>query len=337
LKGTVLKKRLLLALAATLILGGLFFWLIDLDQVMVQLRQADWRYLAAGIVGLLSGYVLMAVRWRYLLGNRLGFYQAFHANNLGNLVNSLTPIPEVAVRVFLTGRSAGISISRATSGMVVERSLEQVMRVIALLLALLTGYLISFKAGSILINTGLVLGFFLLVTWLLRRAERVVTWGQKQLSRLPWLDQQRASHIMSDLMEGLGQAGGPRQLTSGWIISLGVWGFFFTFTYLVLVGMKIHLPTEQMVAIALLTLAVAPPSAPGTPGLYQATIVGALSLVAGFNPVQMTAYAIAVHILQVIPLMVLGIWGSLSTNLNLRSVYKQRQMVPVDQDTGGGR
>lgn len=120
-------------------------------------------------------------------------------------------------------------------------------------------------------------------------------------------------------------------------MSLGVWSFFFSFAYLVLVGINIHLPTEQMVAIALLTLAVAPPSAPGTPGLYQATIVGALSLVAGFNPVQMTAYAIAMHILQVIPLVVLGIWGSLSMNLNLRSVYQQQQMVTVDQDTGSRR
>jgi uncharacterized protein (TIRG00374 family) len=336
LKGTVLKKRLLLALTATVIIGGLFFWLVDLDQVVTQLRQADWRYLVVGIIGLLAGYILMAVRWRYMLGNRISFYQAFHTNNLGNLVNSLTPIPEVAVRVFLTGRSTGISISSATSGTVVERSLEQVMRGTALLLAVLTGYVISFKTGSLLINTGLVLGFFLLVTWLLQRAGRVITWGQIQLSRLPWLDRQRASHIMSDFIEGLAQAGGSKQLTSGWIMSLGAWGFFFTFTFLVLLGMNIQLPMEQMVAIALLTLAVAPPSAPGTPGLYQATIVGALSLIAGFNPVQITAYAIMVHIMQVIPLVVLGIWGSLSTKLCLRSVY-QRRMVPVGQDKGIGK
>jgi uncharacterized membrane protein YbhN (UPF0104 family) len=167
--------------------------------------------------------------------------------------------------------------------------------------------------------------------------EHVVPWGQKQLARLPWLDRARANHIMSDLMDGLSQAGSPRQLTSGWILSLGVWGFFFIFTYLVLVGMNVHLPVEQMVTIALVTLAVAPPSAPGTPGLYQATIVGALSLIAGFNPVQMTAFAIAVHIFQVIPLGILGIWGSLSTNLNLRTVFQQRKMVPVVQETDSGK
>jgi uncharacterized protein (TIRG00374 family) len=135
-----LKKRLLFALVVTLIIGALFFWFVDLDQVITLLRQADWRLLAAGMGALLVAYVLMAVRWRYLLSNRTGFFSSFHAINISNLVNSLTPIPEVAVRVLITGQSSGMSIPGATSGMLIERSLEQVMRVLAFLLALLTGW-----------------------------------------------------------------------------------------------------------------------------------------------------------------------------------------------------
>ena len=63
-----MKKRLLLALAVTLVIGAIFFWFIDLDQVIELLRQADWRLLAAGMGALLVSYVLLAVRWRYLLG-----------------------------------------------------------------------------------------------------------------------------------------------------------------------------------------------------------------------------------------------------------------------------
>jgi uncharacterized membrane protein YbhN (UPF0104 family) len=71
-----LKKRLLLALAVTLVIGGIFFWFVDLDQVIEQLRLADWRLLAAGVGALVVGYVLLAVRWRYLLGNRPGILPA---------------------------------------------------------------------------------------------------------------------------------------------------------------------------------------------------------------------------------------------------------------------
>jgi len=285
-----LRKRLLLAFGATLIIGALFFWLVDLDKVVEILRVADWRYLAAGVAALLCGYLLMAVRWRFLLGNRPGFLPAFHATNLGNLVNSLTPIPEVAVRIFLTGREAGMTIPGTTSGMVVERSLEQIMRVTALLIALLTGYVISFSTGSVLLNVGLVLGIFVFITLLLRRADRVIAWGRIHLARLPWIDQPRADHILTDLMEGLNFAGNPKQVTSGWLLSLGTWGFFFLFAYLALMGLNVSHSVEKLVAIALLTLAVAPPSSPGMPGLYQATIVGALSLVAGFNPVSHFIY-----------------------------------------------
>ena len=327
-----MKKRILLALAVTLIIGGLFFWFVDLDQVIEQLRQADWRLLAAGIGALLVAYVLLAVRWRYLLGNRPGFFPSFHAVNISNLVNSLTPIPEIALRVLITGGGSGMSIPGATSGMLIERSLEQVLRVLAFLVALLTGYVIALKTSSMLVNAGLILGFLVLMILIIRNAESIVSWMQIQLARFPRLDQRRVEKVFSDLVDGLRMAGGPRQLTYGLFMSFGIWGAFFVFAYLVLLGLNIHLPVEQMVAITLLTLAVAPPSAPGTPGLYQATIVGALSLIAGLDPALMTAYAIMVHILQVIPLVVLGIWGALGTNLTLRTLFQQRQTVPVEGD-----
>lgn len=325
-----MKKRLLLALVITLVIGGIFFYFVDLDQVIKQLRSADWRILAAGVGALVIGYVLLAIRWRYLLGNRPGIMPAFHATNMSNLVNSLTPIPEIAVRVFITGRGEGMTIPGATSGMLVERSLEQVMRVLAFMVALLTGYVISFKTGSFLINAVLILGFLILMMWLLLRAENLVTWTKYQLARVRWLDHRRVEQVLTDMLQGLKLAGGPKQLTYSWLMSFGIWGAFFAFAYLVLLGLNIHLPVEQMAAVALLTLAVAPPSAPGMPGLYHATIVGALSLIAGLDLVLMTAYAIMIHVLQVIPLIVLGIWGALGTDLTLRGVYRQKQAVLVD-------
>ncbi len=325
-----MKKRILISLAVTLVIGGLFFWFIDLDQVIKLLREADWQLLLAGIGALLIAYLLLALRWRYLLGNKPGLLSSFHAVNISNLVNSLTPIPEIAVRVFITGGESGMSIPGATSGMLVERSLEHVMRGLAFLFALLTGYVIAFKTSSMVFNGGLIMSFLILVVWLIRNAERVVSWMQIRLARFKRLDQRRIEKALSDMEAGLRLAGSPRQLTYGWFMSFGIWGAFFVFAYLVLLGLNINLPVEQMVAITMLTLAVAPPSAPGTPGLYQATIIGALSLVAGIDLTLMTAYAITVHILQVIPLLVLGFWGALGMNITLRSVYRQRQTVPVE-------
>jgi uncharacterized protein (TIRG00374 family) len=327
-----LKKRFLLALVVTLVIGAIFFWLVDLNQVIILLQSADWHLLAAGVGALIVSYALMAVRWRYLLANRTGFFPSFHAINISNLVNSLTPIPEIAIRVLITGSGAGNSIPRATSGMLVERSLEQVMRVLAFLLALLTGYVISFKTGSVLVNVGLILGFLVLMFWLIRNAEPIVGNIQNLLHRFPRLDQRRVEKALDDLVAGLRTAGGPRQLTYSWLMSFAIWGAFFVFAYLVLLGLNIHLPVEQMTAIALLTLAVAPPSAPGTPGLYQATIVGALSLVAGFNPALMTAFAIMIHILQVIPLFFLGIWGAFGMDISLRKVYHQQAVTVKTED-----
>jgi len=328
-----LKKRLLIAFLATAVIGGLFFWFVDLNQVTELLRLADWRYLSAAVAALVVAYILLALRWRYLLGNQPGFIPSFHSVNLSNLVNSLTPIPEIALRVLITGQGSGMSVPGATSGMLVERSLEQVMRVLAFLVALLTGYVVSINSGSIALNAGLIIVFLVSMALLLRNAERFILWIQTQLTRFPRLDQPRVESVLTDLVTGLKMAGGPRQLTIGWLMSFAIWGAFFVFAYLVLIGLNIHLPFPQMIAISMLTLAVAPPSAPGTPGLYQATIVGALSLIAGLDLALMTTYAIMIHILQVLPLLILGFWGAMGTNLNLRSLLRQKQqVVPVEQD-----
>lgn len=315
-------------------IGGLFFWFVDLNQVVELLRLADWRFLSAAVVVLVVAYILIAIRWRYLLGNKPGFIPSFHSVNISNLVNSLTPIPEIALRVLITGQDSGMSVPRATSGMLVERSLEQVMRVLAFLIALLTGYVVAKNSGSIALNAGLIVGFLILMALLLRNAERFISWVQTQLARFPRLDQPRVEKILTDMTIGLKLAGGPKQLTVGWMMSFAIWAAFFGFVYLVLVGLNINLPIPQMIAISMLTLAVAPPSAPGMPGLYQATIVGALSLIAGLDLALMTTYAIMIHILQVIPLLFLGFWGLMGTNLSLRGLlHPQQQVVPVEQET----
>ena len=328
-----MKKQILVALLVTAVIGGLFFWFVDLDQVIDLLRLADWRFLSLSVIGLVVGNILLAVRWRYLLGNRPGSLTSFHSVNVSNLVNSLTPIPDFAVRVLITGREAGMSVPGATSGMLVERSLEQVMRVLAFLTALLTGYVVAVSTSSIYVNAGLIVIFLVLMALLLGNAERFIAWIQSQLVRYPRLDQPRIERMLSELETGLKLAGGPKQLSIGWLLSFAVWGAFFVFAYLVLIGLNINLPVPQMIAVSLLTMAVAPPSAPGTPGIYQATIVGGLSLIAGLDLALMTTFAIMFHILQIIPLILLGIWGVLGTNLSLPGLLRQqKQAVPVEQE-----
>lgn len=331
-----MKKRLLLALLVTLLIGAAFFWLVDLNQVIDMLREADWRLLTAGMAALVVGYGMLAFRWHFLLGNRPGFLPAFHATNISNLVNSLTPIPEIALRVLITARQSDMTVPRATSGMLVERSLEQIMRTLAFLAALFTGYIILINSGSILLNAGLTVLTVLAVVWFLWKAENLVAWLNVKLVRIKWLDNQRVAKVLDDFIQGLRLAGGPKRLMVGWMMSFAIWAAFFVFAYLVLLGLNIDLPLEQRTAIALLTLAVATPSAPGMPGLYQATIVGGLSLVAGFNPVLTTAYAILIHILQVIPLIFLGTWGIFATNLTLRGVISGGQTVRVEQEISAG-
>jgi uncharacterized protein (TIRG00374 family) len=321
------RKRFLVAFLVSVLIAALFLWFVDLDAVLAQLRRMVWQNLLAAAGMLICGYVVLAFRWRFLLGNRPGFEEAFNTSNIGNLVNSISPVPEVAVRVWLISRGKKVTLAEATTGILVERLLEQGVRVLALFLVLWAGYSMTVGAGTVALNAGLVLVGFGGVTWLVRRADRVVLWTSGKLLRLPGLDHVRADRILNDLMRGLKQAGAGRKLTAGWIYSLVLGVVFAAFEYFVLAGIGVDFSPDQFLAVVLLTLAVAPPSAPGMPGLYQATIVGALSLAAGFDPVAMTAFALTNHALQILVLAVLGSWGLARVGMGFREVVVAAEEV----------
>lgn len=314
------RKRFLVAFLVSVFIAALFLWFVDLDAVLAQLRRADWPLLLAAAAVLVCGYVVLAFRWRFLLGNRPGFEEAFNTSNIGNLVNSISPVPEVVVRAWLISRGKKVTLAEATTGILVERLLEQGVRVLALFLVLWTGYTASVEAGTVALNAGLVVLGFGGVTWLVRRADRVVLWVSGKLLRLPGLDHARADRVLDDLMRGLKQAGAGRKLTTGWAYSIMLGAIFAAFEFLVLLGLGVDFSRDQILVVIFLTLAVAPPSAPGMPGLYQATIVGALSLAAGFDPVVTTAFALTNHALQILTLAALGSWGLARVGLGLREV-----------------
>jgi hypothetical protein len=68
----------------------------------------------------------------------------------------------------------------------------------------------------------------------------------------------------------------------------------------------------------LLVFAIALPQAPGFVGVFEAAIVGTLSLFGVENDVAL-AYAISYHVLTFVPITLLGVHSLLTTGLSLRS------------------
>jgi uncharacterized protein (TIRG00374 family) len=320
-------RRWLLPALAMLIILVIVIWLIDLREVYDVLRAADARLLAASLVFLLAGNLLLTIRWRYLLANQPAFIMTLKSDGMSYLSNYFLHIPASIMRVVTLGRITDVSSAQAASSMVVDRLLEQIMRITCLLLALAAFARMVVSTSTLVGNILVILVGLGVVFWLIRNPETVAEHLTIWLARLPRVSKQRSASLVSNLVNGFVLAGTPARFGVGLLLSVIMWGCFFGFQALCLLALGFDLTQREIAIISLTTLAVATPSGPAMPGIYHGIVVAALALLGMLDASELTAYAIASHILQILAWLPLGIWGFLSTDLRLGELVAFNEAV----------
>ncbi|MCL4263958.1 MAG: flippase-like domain-containing protein [Anaerolineae bacterium] len=297
---------------------------VDVTAVYQELRRARPVYMLASSLFLLAGLASFALRWRFLLQNRPGFWHTFHATNIGHAGNMLLPgrVGEPA-RIVVMGQDKTVSYTEATSSFVVERLFEQMMRLLAVATAVTlgSGLTITPRAiGSGLLFLALA---FSLIFWLVRRRERTVRWGTAVLRQLPRVTPEKAEHWLNDLLDNLQYVASLSHTaqTIGW--SFLSWGCFWAFFYLVLLALGDRIPAADRLPISIGALALSPPSAATQPGLFHGSVVIPLTAV-GYDQNILTAYAIILHIIEMFWIVLLAIVGLWRTGMSLTAVIRKQ-------------
>jgi uncharacterized membrane protein YbhN (UPF0104 family) len=297
---------LILALLVIVVIGVLFAWRVDLRAVAAQLRGARLRYLAGASMLLVSGLLLYAVNWRWLLGGRAPLTAIFHAANIGHAANILLPLRlGEAARVAALARAGAVAAGASASSVVVERLLLQVMRLGALGAAVMVGVGLPFNplsAGvAVLFLAAAVAGVLALRKWrgpLLARLPRLV-------ARLPRVSEARAGAVLASLLDGLDVAATPGRLAGALGLTALSWACFLGFDALVLQALPLPFSAGERMTLAFAALALAPPAAPAQPGVYHASVVAPLVLL-GFAETSLTAFAVLLHALMMLWMLGLG-------------------------------
>lgn len=300
---------------------GVFVWLVDWSAVGRVLGTADMAYLWWASLALLVGLLAYAWRWRALLANKPTLLHTFHACNIGHAGNILIPgrAGEPA-RIVVMGQDPSVSLTTATSSFVVERLFEQMMRLLALVGALIYGVDLETKAGALVGGLLFLAAAFAGIAWLVRHQELVLRRGPIWLAKIPRLTEARARESLADLLANLAAVSEWRRLAVVSFTSLLAWACFWGFFYLTLLALGQGFSPEQRLAVSLGALALSPPSAPTQPGLFHASVVAPLAAV-GFQTETLTAYAILLHILEMLWMIGLGFWGLMQTGLSWQQFW----------------
>jgi glycosyltransferase 2 family protein len=325
------------------------FLFIRPAEILSALRTARYDYLALSAVGVLAFMLLRAVRWRFMLGNRIPWRQVFHIQNIGYMLSMLLPfrIGDVA-RAVMIGNVPPVTVAQGVSTMVVERVLD-LLFILTLLPFTLAGVAhlppeaqnatrLLGVMGSLAIVVLIVAAnqrplARSLVGWLATAVIQVTLFllqyvGSRLrqfltgiLQRLGLLDQAIWIRRLDEFLEGLNSLTGLRDGIWLAVLSVALWIPIILAYYTGLLAVNIQ-PTLAMAGFVVCAAAISitVPSSPGQIGVFHAGVTFALVQLLGQPAAESASFAILYHALNfgmMVTLGVIGIYGTSATFGNI--------------------
>jgi uncharacterized protein (TIRG00374 family) len=316
----ITSRRLALGLAGTALFLGLFFWRTDLSEVGDALAQANYWWVAPAVAVWFASAALRSLRWHYLLRGLgdLSTATLYPIVVIGYMANNLLPLRTgELVRAYVMGERHGVSKMSTLGTIAVERVFDGVVLVSFLLLGGailgLSGEL-GMLAAVMAVAFALLLGVF---AWFASSPPLARRWIERLVGLLPVVLQQSTHRLVDSFLEGLRGLQSARLVALVLATSLAAWLLEALMYYLVGLSFDIGegFAAYLMVAAAA-NLAITLPSTSGGIGPFELlaketlTFLGVASATAG-------AYAVALHGLLLLPVIVAGLFFLWAINLSL--------------------
>ena len=316
----------ILILVAGLLVSGVLAYVAvrnaDAGATWDAFAAADLRWFAPSIALLAVGFFLRALRWWVLFdrNGRPSLWGVVKALFLGYLFNNTLPAHAgEAVRVVALNRMERTPVAEIVGTVLIERAYDVLSLV--MLLFLMVPWLphLDWVRAAGIVAAVLFLGLVVLALVLLRYGDRPLRFLVRPLSRLPFVSQATAERVPRDFVSGMIGLTRPRTAaaaysltTLSWIVvGLGYWIALRAF------GISLS-PLAGILVLVGIGLALILPSSPGALGVFEAAVV----VVLGAYKVDASSalsYALALHVLNVLPFVLVAIPLALTRGPRARS------------------
>lgn len=300
------------------------------QDVAVAFGKIRWEHVAICCLMTVAFLLVRAQAWRILLGGKATSTQTFWVINQGYLLNNIFPLRagEIARAVFM-GRIAGLNPFYVLSTIVIERAFDLAMAAGLLLstLPLVLGAEWAKQAAAVTML--LVVSGFVVLFLMARYPEKVESILQKIGAKWSPVKKYVLPQVKNLLM-GLSVLSKPVQFLKAvfWIVLS--WGIAVVCYYVLLLSIAPDAPFWWGIyADAMLAAGIAVPSAPGAIGVFEGTIIFALSLL-GVQESLGLAYGLTLHTIQIVITGILGIIGLARQGRSLSKISQEISMEQVD-------
>jgi glycosyltransferase 2 family protein len=321
---------IIISLLAILLLGVLVDW----QGVIIAWRDARaWVILPAAICVLIAMFA-RSMGWRSLMGNTPPLGKTFWDVQISYLLNNLLPfrLGDVA-RAVLVSRGtetqpAKVTGGEALSAVAVERVFDLIFAFafFVAILPMIAGA--SWASRSLGFTLAAAIGGFLFFLLLGSMRASIMRWAEAFIQRVPML--RPLLSPLESFLVGLAAARALRRSLPAFLwMGLG-WTCWILEYWAVLEGFQPGSGIwKAMLALVGGMAAVSVPAAPGSLGVYEGAVSAFLSI-GGIALASATAFAIALHVLNIILLSVLGAVGLAVEGVTLTSIWRHVQSRTPD-------
>lgn len=320
-----------------ILISALFIWLalrsVPLSQIENALRKADYGVILPAVLLNFTMLWIRSLRWGVLLTSvkRVPSSSLFRATTIGYMANYLLPIRVgELVRAYLVGTREGISRSAAFATVVLER-LVDIFSILIVFLAIT--YFLELPQGSENLQSMLRMSALILfaigvaiagLLWMVRaRTQWFTILLDKSVGKLVGSASRHLTRRVISFAEGLSLIKGARNIFKVVIYTALIWTVTAGAIMVVAEGFHFGLPGEvSWLVLVALAFGVSVPAGPGFVGTFHYAAIVCL-LLYGIPRPDALSYAIVLHAVMVIPVLLLGLlllWGeglSLSRLLEL--------------------
>ena len=293
----------------------------DVGQMWSALRSADYGWVLVSMGIIVIGLFARGARWRALLGGALPFWRAFSITNVSYLVNGVLPlrIGELARAYLATQAHPPVPVMKSVGTIVVERLIDVLAVLIILALALSAGPLPDeLRASAAFFVPVVVVGFAVLLI-LASQRKRTLRFGARLTARFALLKRWNVVAWLEHFLDGLTPLTQRAQLVQVLVLTIASWICSLLSGYVLMIAFFGHGDwATTCLFSAAASLAVAVPAVPGNLGTYEVSILLALRAMGYGDPMATaTAFAVAVHAVNLLVNSSLGVYGFIQEGVSL--------------------
>ncbi|MBC8345106.1 MAG: flippase-like domain-containing protein [Candidatus Marinimicrobia bacterium] len=323
-----MSKWLKLVLSLVISAVGLYyaFGQVNFNELWFHLKSVNVLWMSVATLLLVFSVAIRAERWQMLLEpiENIQFRSLFGATMVGYFGNAVLPfrLGEL-LRAYSISENHQVDTSAAFGTIILERILDLLGLVSTIILF---GWLFPFDTGgrNIMIAVVVVtlLGFgFIMVLGSARShlMDRIEKWP---IFEKPFAH--RLLTIMNSLVDGLTSIRATKHVGQIVIHTIFMWVVYYSITYTVILATGINISWIEVGVVLISTsLAVAIPAAPGAVGTYHAAAVYVLTVLFSVGSAESQAFAILLHAVGFIPLIIIGFIYFLNSSVHIRDISKQ--------------